>query len=148
MAPAVVVGLVLLGCTAASEDTDPTVVPDVVAATQFESTDFCRRILDLERSDPSLAEVIGVYRELLPTSPPEIAAELALVLADLSGEPAPISDAGDEAGTDDAGTEDLGELDDRVPAAEPDPAQAMAAYVDDVCRATVVNPLPGPTDPE
>lgn len=144
MAPAVVVGLVLLGCTAASEDTDPPVVPDVVAATQFESTDFCRRILDLERSDPSLAEVIGVYRELLPTAPPEIAAELALVLADLSGEPAPIPTSDAEV----ADTGDLGELDDRVPAPEPDPAQVVAAYVDDVCRATVVNPLPGPTDPE
>lgn len=148
MAPVVVAVVALLGCTPASETTDPTVVPDVVTETRFESTDFCRRILDLERSDPSLAEVIGVYRELLPTAPPEIAAEMALVLADLTGEPAPTSDAGDEAGTDDAGTEDLGELDDRVPAAEPDPAQAMAAYVDDVCRSTVVNPLPGPTDPE
>jgi hypothetical protein len=106
---------------------------DVAGANPIDDSPFCRQVLALENGDqpPERSEVIERYTEMSPDVPDEIRPEFDVVLEHLRQQEA-------------AGPAD--------PDADPDPiveesTRRFAAYIDQRCRGTDINPLPPPTQP-
>lgn len=137
--------LVATGCGTGTSG-DPAEVADVEAISDeiseqlaeyppsLAESEFCRRLLDLDAQDDLTTERLAAeYRELLAIVPNEIAVEFQAVIGDLDQDP--VSTTGDD------------ELPSQPADADLTAVEALAAYVDRVCRATTSNPLPPPTTP-
>jgi hypothetical protein len=106
---------------------------DVTGANPIDDSPFCRQVLALETDGgdpPERSEVIERYTEMTPDVPDEIRPEFDVVLEHLRQQEA-------------AGIPDEVEPD---PVVEESTLQ-FAAFIDQRCRGTDINPLPPPTQP-
>lgn len=122
--------LVLIGCTSTPAPTESWAdgtLPARPGSATIELSQFCTRMLDLERRNLDDQRLVVEYQRLLPIAPTEIAVEFEALINELDSGSVPATS----------------EFDPEAPGS----IEAVAVYVDNSCRLTAVSPLPAPTAP-
>jgi hypothetical protein len=121
----------VIGCTEATPQSEGWADGALIArpdASAVEISEFCTRMLELERRNLDQEPLLVEYRRLLPIAPDEIVIEFEALINQLTTGTLPPTSVFDPA--------------------DPGPLEAVVAYVDSSCRLTAVSPLPAPTAPE